>query len=326
MRKNQGGMTLIEVVIAIAVLAIASLTMGVGFITANNMMNQSNIYTKIVKSEVAALNNSSQATDSTTISEKADEEMTFTANGKVLSRSGKVVTAADTRLDGKALKLTQFSADAASSSARSAETDNFYNQVKNLYITLNNINGNGNRLKYLWNTYQYVPLTNVNNFAGSMYVSNLTMQDMVYHTICEGTNFPVLNSSVIQKCDAIYDQTHAAQTNKYSAEYQAKLSRQSNNYYINIYWVDDATQSNTTLDNCLILYASPNSNVLDLNYSSLIYNAKDGCWYYKIFPSNGSDNGSEINVATYAATYGANTVSQLQSDLADTSKWVRIVN
>lgn len=324
MMKNNKGMTLIEVVLAIAILATASIAMGSGFLVANDLMKQSAIYTKAVKSEESALKGGSGAESTTTVTEQNKQSMSFTTGNSTLTSSGIVATASDTRL-GK-LSLSQyFESDTA---ARDETTDNFYKKITNdLYIFLNdNFSSNNERKAYIRSKYGITSVTgSFNNVSGNLFVSNLTMQKLVYSTLCKGTSFPSLDTNIIAKCDEIYDKTHSNQTSSWTGEYQAKLSRQASSYYINVFWIDSASQNDSNVDNCLILYATPNSNVLDTTNTSLIYNFSDGHWYYKIFPSNGSSYNSYVNILAKSVLYGSSTVTNIQNELKDTTNWTKIV-
>lgn len=299
--NNKKGMTLVEMVMAIAIISIASLLLFTGLSTATKIIAQSHQLKEATNSQLASLVKHEAETGITM--EEKESAMTLKVDGKEIVIDGTLLTAKSDESD--TVMLSQFTVENTSISV--------YQQAYLDTIALFNellVMSNSERVAYFNELKQSSGIDISYNYTGWM--RNDDFRAFIYLKI----GFIPLEDKIIEECNTIFDRDHAL-AGQHSSEAKAKLG--DSKYYLKPYRIeagDDAKE--------MMIMAAVGSNDLSTDgwRTSLLYNPDDQCWYYKVFASGNGNVDSYIQLSSLKAQ--GITWSVLKAQLQDPTKWQKL--
>ena len=319
---NNKGMTLIEEIIALAIIAIASLIMLVGFSTAAHIFGDSTQYKNITNQQYAALLENENNDESINITNE-NANVTIKVNDKVISVKGKQKNASSSKDKQAILSTMEFNNITLSNTMQTIANTN---ELINTILPLKN-----NELKTWFeeickNQEAEVP-SGVN-----YYFSNDSYRAFYYYMF--GQTHLKLEQDIIDKCNEIFNQMHPNPHT--TAEKKAYIGEKT--LYIRPYFCGGLKDNSNNFENYVVLVAAPSSgyNQTDGWNTSLVYNSIDGHWYYKIFSERYTDTNSKINIASFTSkdvnvsdlfkgtVTSINNKNDKNYNFSDQTQWVRI--
>ncbi|WP_041139790.1 prepilin-type N-terminal cleavage/methylation domain-containing protein [Beduini massiliensis] len=320
---NRKGMTLIEVVIATAIISIGAAVLYSGFTTVAKMMIDSKVYTQNVNDQLSALNgkenNGSQLTQN-------DTTIMIKANGKEIEIEGTLVTASSEVDTVGTLNLKKIGYGEVE---EKSNIDSVIKDWTELLIQQAMLATQNDRINYynqLLAQKGVEPVTN--NYYGS-YSNDLL--NIVYFLRYQDNGFyPTLEKEVIDRCNTIFDNDHKPPI---ATSHEANMRLGDKQYYIHAYIANpdelcakirakNGEITSQEIAEYVIYYAatsSTNANTYQWR-TSLVYNQAEKAWYYKRFPSGNMDKDSYIAVSNYLKT----DASELYLEFLNPTKWAKI--
>lgn len=319
---NNKGMTLIEEIIALAIISMASLIMLVGFSTAANIFADSTMYKDITNKQYSVLLGNETSDDSISVLNE-NTNISIKVNDKTIL------------VRGKQNKVT-------SNNGTEAVLSNIVFDNLTLSNTLQTLANCNNFLE------EVIPITkqgklkewfaNVCNEQGvnipdiGYYFSNDIYRCYYYYYF--GLTHLRLEQEIIDKCNEIFNIQHPSPSKK---ELEAYIG--DSTLYIRPYFCGGLKDNSDNFMDYCILVATPSNLYSERDgwNTRLIYNTVDSHWYYKIFPAGNSNNGSTIGIAGFTNTAvtirnlangtipeGVITTNSERYNLSDQTQWVRI--
>lgn len=320
---NKKGMTLIEVVIATAIISIGAAVLYSGFTTVAKMMIDSRIYTEKVNNQLSALNG--KENNGTQLTEK-DTAITIKANGKEIKVDATLVTASSEVDTVGTLNLKKV---AYKEAEEKDEIDSVIKDWTELLIQQAMLSTQGDRVKYynqLLADKGVEPITD--NYYGTY--SNDLLNIVYYLKYHDNTVYPALEKEVVDRCNSIFDEDHKPPI---ATAHEANMRLGDKQYYIHAYIANpdvlyakirakNGEITSEEIAEYVIYYAAPsysNSNTYQWR-TSLVYNQNDKAWYYKRFPSGQGSTGSYIAVSDYLKK----DASDLYLGFLNPTQWAKI--
>lgn len=320
---NKKGMTLIEVVIATAIISIGAAILYSGFTTVAKMMIDSKVYTEKVNDQLSALNGKEDngtllTTNETTVTIKAKDKE-IKVNGSLLMAESEIDTVGTLNL-----KKINFEAIEEKSAIDSVIKD--WTELLIQQAMLGNNDKRKNYYNQLLAEKGVEPVTN--NYYGSY--SNDMLNVVYYLRYHDNTAYPSLEKEVVDRCNVIFDVDH---TPPIATKQEAGMRLGDKQYYIHAYIANPdelnrlilAKNGEVTaeeIQNFVIYYAAPeltNKNTYQWR-TSLVYNQTEKAWYYKRFPAGNMDADAFVAVSSYIKQ----DASSLYLEFSIPSKWAKI--
>lgn len=309
---NKKGMTLVEMVVTIAILAIAGTILVAGFASVISHMGNATLV-KNTSNEVFS------SIESNAMGDATQQEGTIRfhfASGDVWEDQI-YLTSIKKPIDGMdsyQVELKKYSTDNADGNT----TKTFYEMVKASYHRWSNISAHERQTQYTSKREELLAegfqITN----EDVRWITNDAFRWIFTVFDLEGSGFPEIDREVIAKCNAIYEKNNPLFLNN-------KIYYGDKKVYMKPYLLVKKGYP--------ILYAVPElsgSEVVEQNgwRTSLIYNPEDQHWYYKVFhaTSNQDDLNSYYNLTLFSNLDSDDRIvwEQLLNDFKDPNKWQRI--
>ena len=307
---NNKGMTLVEEIVALAIISIASLIMLVGFSTAANVFADSTRYKDITNKQYAALLGN----------ENTDKDINVSnEDAKVIIKvADKVIT----------VKTNQSNATSKKDSQTMLSKLNFNNiNLSNTPQTVANCNDfldsvlSFTTIKQFdeWIAEQGIDVASYNG----QYKNNDCYRYYYYNRY--GAAHLTLEQDIINECNRIFDEVHQTATNQ--NEKKARIGDKT--LYIKPYFCGGIWQVGIDSEDGYFLMASELPGISGGTQwrTNLIY--ARGSWYYKVFAFGTSDQNSYVDVAGFSNAKA--TVDSLfdgsiseKINLSDQSQWIKI--
>lgn len=307
---NNKGMTLIEEIVALAIISIASLIMLVGFSTAANVFADSTQYKNITNKQYAALLGNENTDKDINISNE-NAKVTIKVGDKVITVKASQSSATSTKDSQTVLSKLNFNNINLSNTPQTiANCDEFLGEV--LSFTS----------KDKFDEWLLEQGVEADSYTG-WYKGNDGYRYYYYNRY--GQTHLTLEQEVIDECNKIFDEVHQTATNQ--LEKKARIGDKT--LYIKPYFCGGIFGGNISIEDGYFLMASELSGISGGSQwkTSLIY--ARGSWYYKVFALGENNQNSYVDVAGFS---GNNvTVNNLfdgsineKINLSDQSQWVKI--
>lgn len=320
---NKRGMTLIEVVIATAIISIGAAILYSGFTTVAKMMIDSKVYTQNVNDQLSALNGKE---DNGTQLVQNDTAIVIRANGKEIEVEATLITASSEVDTVGTLSLKKISYGEVE---EKSNIDSVIKDWTELLVQQAMLATQKDRINYynqLLADKGVDPITD--NYYGSY--SNDLLNIVYYLKYQDNAYYPTLEKEVVDRCNTIFDNDHKPPI---ATSHEANMRLGDKQYYIHAYIANpDALCAKIRAKNgeitseemaeYVIYYAAPsysNANTYQWR-TSLIYNQEEKAWYYRRFPSGNMDKDSYINLAAYLKV----DASELYLEFLNPTKWAKI--
>lgn len=300
MKIDNQGMTLLELVMALFIVTLASIILITGLSTTTKVIQESHQYKNATNDQVASLSKQKEE-DTVTIEEK-QESIVVTIDGKQIAIEGTLQSALSSNF--KDLSMSNF----VIKDKKTNSYQIYYNQMIELFNTIKTMTKEQGQ-SYL------EELKQQSGIAIEYFYSGWLRNDDFRVFAYLHSGFIEIDQDIIEECNAIYDTTHAP-TNNYSPEAKARFGNKK--MYIKPYRIEIGNEASDALLMCAV---ATDDLSTDQWRTSLIYNPKDESWYYKVFPV-GSDEGSYIQLSSLKNAGVTWTV--LQAQLQDPTQWQKL--
>lgn len=309
---NKKGMTLVEMVVTIAILAIAGTILVAGFTSVISHMGNAALI-KNTSNEVFSSMEANATEDAT--SKEGTIRFHFSAGNTFEDKIQ--ISTIKKPIDGMGsyqVELKKYGNDNTYIDA----TKTFYEMVKSSYAKWSNLSSQERQNQYTSKRSELIdngfkiPFEDVYRITNDSFRWIFTVFDL------EGGTFPKVDQAVIEKCNAIYEKNNPSFLSN-SAYYGDK------DVYVKPYLLVKKGYP--------ILYAVPTFSGSEVTnpkewHTSLIYNPEDRHWYYKVFraTSNQDSLNSYYDLTRFTNDNLDDSVvwEQLLNDFKDANKWQRI--
>lgn len=305
--KNNKGMSLVEVVMAILIISLASVLLVQSLSTVTTVISKADRRSHVTNEQLSALVGS-QDSERVTIVEQ-DKEVVITAEGLTspIKIDGTYQEASSN--ENEEVKLRTFTAI----EKREDMYQKMLSNSKKVYDETWELTA-AEKLIYLKQLEEKAGIT-----TGMTPATGIRNDELrVYYYLKYG--FPPVKQEIIDECNKIFDQTHP-NASPTSNEGKEKIGNRQ--MFWKVYYLDKSVNKGDA-----ILYGVYTNNINQDGWkTSLVYNAADGNVYYKIFPvpsESWNTSGSSIVLTEYGNSLTG--LLRLQNELTDTTKWKKLRN
>lgn len=299
---NKKGMSLVEVVIAIAILSIGAAVMYSGFTTIAKMMVDSKVYTENVNDQLSALNGKVE-------------------NGVTLNTSEEEVKVTIRFEEGDKKDFVEISSSliVATSDVDTVNTLNLkrldFDEVEeksDIDEYLDSITGFLNKIGVMTDAERIAHFKELEKDSGYSFSAKYQFDNnnlLLAHYLSEFKDgYPSISRDLIEKCNTIYDVDHPNPT---PGQHEANARLGDDEYYMHTYFANAGKLHEFIMEkkgkvkteelyNFLFTFADTKQGYYSLGWaSSLCYNPHDKSWYYKRFPPGNMDKGSKFSFAEF---------------------------
>lgn len=301
MKIDNRGMTLLELIIALFIITLASIILITGLSTSTKVIQESHQYKNATNEQLASL--TKQKAEEDVRVENKQDSIIVSIDGKQITIDGVLQTTSSKNF--KDVSLTSFV-------IKDTKVNRYQEYYYKMIELFNKIKGMSKEQgqAYLEELKQESGISTDYLYSGWLRNDDFRVFAYLY------AGFIEIDQEVIDECNTIYDGTHNP-TNIYSPEAKARFGDKK--MFIKPYRIE---MGNDATD-VLIMCAVPTNDLsTDQWRTSLIYNPSDESWYYKVFPAGDSAVESYLQLSSLKSE--GVTWSVLQAQLQDPTQWQKL--